>query len=350
MGQDGMKVPSVGFVLMLKVKDSTLYDMITAALKQQGAKLEPEPEDSKLKAVAIQVPENPFKLKPVLAQAGDWFFVASERAELTRALASSEQGKGLCDSEEYKMLSEDLPTEINEILFVSPRLNKHIADVIDQMPFLSGRGAIAKQLAGMKEDAKGRVGIRVNDDEGMLWITQGDVSGGDLAAALVAAPAAVAAAVAVPNFLEAQQRSKVARTKSDMRSMATALEAYFVDNNTYPSWTDKPGEGVMRAKANGKEVPGFAGPSLTTPIAYLTRHMHDVYAPKGKKQTFGYYAPKVNDKSGWILWSPGPDMKFDLDWKVYDPSVSQPSPDLLRYVYDPTNGTVSKGDIFRVRQ
>ena len=43
---------------------------------------------------------------------------------------------------------------------------------------------------------------------------------------IVVAIIAILAAIAVPNFLEAQTRSKVSRTKADMRTCATALEAY----------------------------------------------------------------------------------------------------------------------------
>src|SRR3954462_6822457 len=51
---------------------------------------------------------------------------------------------------------------------------------------------------------------------------------------IVVAIIAILAAIAVPNFLEAQVRAKVARAKSDMRSLATAVEAYCVDDNKYP--------------------------------------------------------------------------------------------------------------------
>jgi type II secretion system protein G len=51
---------------------------------------------------------------------------------------------------------------------------------------------------------------------------------------IVVAIIAILAAIAVPNFLEAQVRSKVSRVKSDMRSIDTALQAYYVDNNRYP--------------------------------------------------------------------------------------------------------------------
>lgn len=45
---------------------------------------------------------------------------------------------------------------------------------------------------------------------------------------------AILAAIAVPNFLEAQVRSKIARVKQDQAFIAAALEAYFCDYKMYP--------------------------------------------------------------------------------------------------------------------
>ena len=51
---------------------------------------------------------------------------------------------------------------------------------------------------------------------------------------IVVAIIAILAAIAVPNFLEAQTRAKVSRCKADMASVATAIESYCVDNAHYP--------------------------------------------------------------------------------------------------------------------
>ena len=51
---------------------------------------------------------------------------------------------------------------------------------------------------------------------------------------IVVAIIAILAAIAVPNFLEAQVRSKVAVVYSDFRTVKTALESYRVDYNNYP--------------------------------------------------------------------------------------------------------------------
>ena len=44
----------------------------------------------------------------------------------------------------------------------------------------------------------------------------------------------IVAAIAIPNLLTAMQRSKQKRTMADIRSVATALEAFAVDKNEYP--------------------------------------------------------------------------------------------------------------------
>ena len=44
----------------------------------------------------------------------------------------------------------------------------------------------------------------------------------------------IIAAIAIPNLLTATERSKQKRTMADMRSVATAVEAYATDHNSYP--------------------------------------------------------------------------------------------------------------------
>src|SRR5499433_3713164 len=51
---------------------------------------------------------------------------------------------------------------------------------------------------------------------------------------IVIAIIGILAAIAIPNLLNAVQRGKQKRTMSDMRALATAVEAYAVDNNQYP--------------------------------------------------------------------------------------------------------------------
>ena len=63
---------------------------------------------------------------------------------------------------------------------------------------------------------------------------------------IVVAIIAILAAIAIPNFLEAQTRAKVARVQSDMRTIGMALETYRVDTNLYvfPSYGHSTNGGI----------------------------------------------------------------------------------------------------------
>ena len=99
---------------------------------------------------------------------------------------------------------------------------------------------------------------------------------------IVVAIIAILAAIAVPNFLEAQTRAKVARVKADMRTLATALESYYVDHNNYvpaayvgagtPYWPGQGGPfhptGKWTKDDGVTELGGFFH-MLSTPVAYI---------------------------------------------------------------------------------
>jgi prepilin-type N-terminal cleavage/methylation domain-containing protein len=166
---------------------------------------------------------------------------------------------------------------------------------------------------------------------------------------IVVAIIAILAAIAVPNFLEAQTRSKVSREKSDLRSLATAWESYRVDYNRYPIDWDSGEMGY-------NNYPGEWGTfiSVTTPVAYITSVPLDVFqagnVPGAKVgELFEYWGAKWCleleswRKSGtmWLIAGFGPDR--DSDFLNGGGSTL----DFVQFCYDPTNGTKSTGDIVR---
>lgn len=164
---------------------------------------------------------------------------------------------------------------------------------------------------------------------------------------------AVLATIAVPNLLEAQTRSRVTRVRADQRSVATALEAYAVDARHYPAY-GHPRDGTP---PGGGSILVHLPVSLTTPVAYLTALPADSFpatragaagAPfyyrhdetveyLGSAQSAGHLALLLAQltgtprPTGWAIWSHGPDRTDDR----------------ARRAYDPTNGTLSDGDVMR---
>jgi hypothetical protein len=124
---------------------------------------------------------------------------------------------------------------------------------------------------------------------------------------------------------------------------------------------------TFRVWASSGEVNSFH--TLTSPISYVGTYFPDPFAKGHKAATFAYY----HDANGWIIISFGPDVDADgtnpgdlgcYDGggieTVYRSNIAQPSLTLLcgasgvgdqeAFTYDPTNGTVSPGDVYRVKQ
>ncbi len=168
---------------------------------------------------------------------------------------------------------------------------------------------------------------------------------------IVVAIIAILAAIAIPNFLAAQTRSKVSRVSSEMRTFATGMESYFVDNNSY-----LPTQNVVGVTRLQRFIP------LTTPVSYLSSIPKDIFSnDTGDYQYYPYWGPDyfaavragnsesrfltvpalysrvLGDGNLWLVFSSGPD-------RDYEPAVA---PWTGFEIYDPSNGTVSNGDIFR---
>jgi len=158
---------------------------------------------------------------------------------------------------------------------------------------------------------------------------------------IVVAIIAILAAIAVPNFLEAQVRSKVSRVKNDMRSIALAYEAYHIDWNSYPNDQDNY---IYHATQNGLR-------QCTTPVAYITSFPHDpFFANPSVVLTDDRAAPcyEIASARAWAepydcycIISIGPNMTDHTGG-----NDGWPEGGTFR-AYDPTNGTVSLGDIYR---
>jgi len=158
---------------------------------------------------------------------------------------------------------------------------------------------------------------------------------------IVVAIIGILAAIAVPNFLNAMVRSKVARVQSELRRLSQAYTMDHMDNNAYPPHIDlDPAQHYY----------------VTTPIAYLSTSIYDPFQegldPQKEPvaaQNFHYqyhmepvtyflnqpnmmknnpiFGSQLNHSS-IVAWSFGPDRTF--------------SP---AYVYESSNGLSSIGEM-----
>lgn len=185
---------------------------------------------------------------------------------------------------------------------------------------------------------------------------------------IVVAIIGILAAIAVPNFMNAQMRAKVARAAAEMRNIGVAFGAYAVDRNEFPMGI------ISFLSPREADSWGFLPEALTTPVPYMSSLPIDEfnigYRIYGQGEATGsydrtdphmryrtsrkqaYLGPGASQKDqsvwlrGWkamladsgvdgdyILVSPGPDKVEDI-LPAYNP-----------HPYAPSNGLLSSGDI-----
>ncbi|MBW7938550.1 MAG: prepilin-type N-terminal cleavage/methylation domain-containing protein [Candidatus Omnitrophica bacterium] len=190
--------------------------------------------------------------------------------------------------------------------------------------------------------------------------------------------------IALPNFLEAQIRAKVTRAKAEMRSLGQATAAYFNDYKIDPNV-----DNAIVSEPNRSRIWwGYASHRLTTPTAYIKLIPIDTFPDALKTLAWGWdqidtrkngdanrpylvivrVRTKTPNAELWHFNPPGgyntipgapfmdPQSKAAL---AMAPGVYlSAGPDLeatLAYLgvggktyttYNPTNGTVSKGDMW----
>lgn len=197
---------------------------------------------------------------------------------------------------------------------------------------------------------------------------------------IVVAIIGILAAIAVPNFLNAQSRAKIARSYGDMKSLGTAIEMSRMDKGVMlvDLWDDDYAWATERIKDVFNNV-GFKSNQLertsldvfaplTTPVSYITSIPTDPFIEKqgvakhgGNNVVFrwyiygdlevldadigGFYVPLYNPKQNkttmygvrplttyeWVLLGYGPDCAMnDGTWGI---------------PYDSSNGLTSNGEL-----
>jgi len=114
---------------------------------------------------------------------------------------------------------------------------------------------------------------------------------------IVIAIIGILAAIAIPNLLNAVQRARQKRTMADMRGLATAVEAYCIDNSLYPT------------AASCSTYPYTATPSAIDDSSWtqlVPTYLSNPPRRDGWANNYGY----VNDASNYLIQPKGRDGRY----------------------------------------
>lgn len=195
---------------------------------------------------------------------------------------------------------------------------------------------------------------------------------------VVVAIIGILTAIAVPNYTDTLVKSKVAKAKGDMHTLEAALVSYYTDRQTLPYAEAYPVHSTCNQNENNVSNNigmGYLSRYLTTPVAYIGklpndpyRNIEDVGPCFPERRTYLYSTDTENvprfrqnyvsilysqlkgnmtvteprpSSAIWMVSSPGPDQHRDQG-----PSTGGFPRGPLPVSYDPTNGTISAGDVF----
>ena len=170
---------------------------------------------------------------------------------------------------------------------------------------------------------------------------------------IIIAVVGILSAISIPQYINSQVRSKVAKVKAEQKIIGIGLEAYAVDWDVYPADTLA-------------GWPFYISNNITTPIPYITEDIQfDPFPSSGwsthsvvqryRFKNLGYNTYSHNweptkpanfsDREflgKWVIYSEGPWGKLAIPNGFSDGAVEG---DWLWLPYNPTNGTISHGNI-----
>ncbi|HVR36870.1 MAG TPA: hypothetical protein VMS21_13565, partial [Methylomirabilota bacterium] len=126
-------LPEPGLVLVVRVKDDTLFnrvsDWLASGEHARGSETNP------IRRLSLPAPDSlPLPLAPALVRSGNYLLLASTGRLMDEVLAVQGGARpGLKHSEEFQRLSLRVPTEGNRFTFVSRRLGDSLGTLGDRM-------------------------------------------------------------------------------------------------------------------------------------------------------------------------------------------------------------------------
>ncbi|MCX6553447.1 MAG: hypothetical protein NTZ12_00305 [Candidatus Aminicenantes bacterium] len=154
------------FALLIKVKDSYLFDLLKGKLAETGkAQIR---DEGGIKKISFPRLPTPFPLEPTIAQKGDWL-IAATLGSLVQGVFNSDSGR-LSDSAEFKTMAYKMPRRGNGFGYASPILPRLIAQILrENKTLIPAPPAALEKIAAIMARGKGFCHVWENSATGLVY-------------------------------------------------------------------------------------------------------------------------------------------------------------------------------------
>ena len=272
----GLKIPEPGLIVFLKVKDSTLFDLLNQQISTNlGDSGVQKQNVGDVTLYTMQIPQNPeisVPLSPTLFQSGQ-YMVLTSTVDLAKKTLAVQGGSdtGLNGTEEFKRLAKGMELSGNHLFFTSDRVANVVGNTLDKVLEMEGDDLPEAVRDFMKNSAtssfKGQLTIVKVLPEG--YLVNNHTTGSGIESMLLAgaiAPVGILASMLLPALAKAKQRANAIKSVSNVKQLTSGLKGYANDNRGQlpPSnqWCDV----VLREYGTVRIFASPQDPQMTTQI------------------------------------------------------------------------------------
>jgi competence protein ComGC len=256
---DPLQIPEPGLLLVAKVKDDTIFNRIDEALQQSAGQqiIKADKPGLKMRTWPLALPL-PIQLRPSVAVAGGYLFIATTDALIQEVLAvKAGQHPGLKSTQEFLRLSKDVPAQGNSFSFVSQRFGQTVMKVQQQALQMTANtsGSQTAWLQSFLGSTKPAISYTVaaNTDEGWLTVANGNQHPAKLLAVSAVVPIGILSAIAIPNFVKARGTAQKNACISNLRQIDSAKQMWALENKKTD--TDTPTRADLKPYLPKKQFP-----------------------------------------------------------------------------------------------
>jgi len=228
-----LTIPEPGLLLVLEVNDDTIFNRIDEELKANPQVIRVDESGLKMRTMPVPLPFIG-TLRPTTASSGGYLFIATSD-ELVKTALAVQSGKtpGLKSTDEFKHLSENLPTQGNNFTFMSERFGRVLFQIQQQAMAGQAKQSGAAQAKWMQSllhsQSAFAYSVGINTPQGCLTVGNSSQSLANLALLPALVVPAMAAAVAIPNFVRARSVSQENACINNLRQLDAAKNEWALE-------------------------------------------------------------------------------------------------------------------------